>query len=127
MALIEQLDPQFARTMREAFALNLNVLSHLTRTSFDEVSRLRSRVEYIDDGYVRVRDAADTSISLVELLKEFSWINLNMAETSEALQNSIGPPNAQPTSKGIMLHGFDGTYARRIKTDADGSLLVKTV
>jgi hypothetical protein len=35
----------------------------------------------------------------------------------------VGAPDASPPSKGVQIHGFDGTYARRIKTTSDGKLL----
>ncbi|MEM2168170.1 MAG: hypothetical protein QXR74_07395 [Candidatus Bathyarchaeia archaeon] len=61
-------------------------------------------------------------MSLVELLDP-SFVKDCLKNVSD----STSPPDGSPPPRGMLVHGFDGTYARRIKTDADGSLLVKTV
>lgn len=43
------------------------------------------------------------------------------------IEEAITTPDSTPPPQGMMLLGFDGTYTRRIRTDSDGSLLVKTL
>ena len=42
-----------------------------------------------------------------------------------AQRDSIGSPDASPPPKGVQIHGFDGTYARRVLVDSSGRLLLK--
>jgi hypothetical protein len=139
--MFELLNPDFMRQLLESFETIANALQNITRVGFDDTSRLRVRAEYIDDGYVRVRDAS-ASIDILEMLREFSWTFCNLAESNKLLSDLAGAlssvgtdmlrvspidvsgaPDSSPPSKGVMIHGFDGAYARRIKVTADGKLL----
>lgn len=43
------------------------------------------------------------------------------------ISDSTAAPDTSPPSRGIQIHGFDGTYARRIKTDSTGKLQVDVI
>jgi len=43
------------------------------------------------------------------------------------LVDATGTPDASPPARGTQVHGFDGTYARRVRTDADGYVQIKSV
>ena len=87
-SLIEILNPDFTRELLEAFETIANALN-ITRVGFDDMSRLRVRAEYLDDGYVRVRDAS-ASIDILEMLREFSWTFYNLAESNKLLSDLTG-------------------------------------
>ncbi|MEM3484797.1 MAG: hypothetical protein QXI12_04175 [Candidatus Methanomethyliaceae archaeon] len=87
MPLNEYIDPAYLRTLIEALGQFTGTIQFLARTGFDESSRLRTRVETMDDGYVRIRDQQDTSVSLIEILKEMSWTNYNFSEMSANIDN----------------------------------------
>jgi hypothetical protein len=141
MSLIELLNPDFMRELLESFETISNALQNITRVGFDDSSRLRVRAEYLDDGYVRVRDLSGW-VDILEMLREFSWTYYNLAESNKLLSDLTGalssvatdmlrvspidvssPPDSSPPSKGVMILGYDGTYVRRIKTTSDGKLL----
>jgi len=89
--ILEAIDPTYVKSLIESINEVVKSLSHLsttlqniTRGGFDESSRVRTRVEYLDDGYVRVRDTSAT-IDILEMLKEFSWGFYNLAEVNALL------------------------------------------
>jgi len=85
--MIEILDPQYARTALEALRLLTSAAASLaSRVGFDDSSRLRVRAEYLDDGYVRVRDASG-SIDILEILREMSWTFYNLSQQRRLLEN----------------------------------------
>jgi len=66
--LIDIIYPVYRRQTIENLIQNLNALAaQLSRVWVDESARLAVRVGYVDDGYVRVRDAGDTSYTLTNL------------------------------------------------------------
>jgi len=85
-SLIEILNPDFMRELLEAFETISNALQNITRAGFDDTSRFRVRAEYLDDGYVRVRDFSG-SIDILEMLREFSWTYYNLAESNKLLSD----------------------------------------
>ncbi|MEM1523409.1 MAG: hypothetical protein QXU69_10290, partial [Thermofilaceae archaeon] len=111
--ILETLDPEFLRRVLEQSNLYLH---NLARLSFDDISRLRARVEYVDDGYVRVRDAQDTSISLVEILRHMTWSTLSVAQ----LGATTAQPGEGPPPSVVAVGGWDGSLVRMLRTDADG-------
>ncbi|MEM1710635.1 MAG: hypothetical protein QW820_07070 [Sulfolobales archaeon] len=117
MAIVEILDPDFIRTLAE---MSLTYLSNLSRLSFDESYRMIVRVGYIDDGYVRIRDAQDTSISIVEILRHMTWTSLSLAQ----LGATTAQPGESPPPIVIAVGGFDGSLVRMLRTDSDGRLQV---
>lgn len=84
--MIELLSPDFMKKILETLETIANALQNITRAGFDDLSRLRVRTEYIDDGYVRVRDTS-ASIDILEMLREFSWTFYNLAELNKLLSN----------------------------------------
>ncbi|MEM1820412.1 MAG: hypothetical protein QXU64_02340, partial [Thermofilaceae archaeon] len=113
MVILETLDPEFLRRVLEQANL---YLSNLARLSFDDLSRLRARVEHVDDGYVRVRDAQDTSISLVEILRHMTWSTLSVAQ----LGATTAQPGEGPPPSVVTVGGWDGSLVRMLRTDAEG-------
>jgi len=89
MSLAEFLNPDFAKELLESFETISNALQNITRVGFDDTSRLRVRAEYLDDGYIRVRDTS-ASIDILEMLKEFSWTFYNLAESNKLLSDLTG-------------------------------------
>ena len=76
-------DPKSVRRL----LLGTNATASLaSRVGFDDSSRLRVRVEYIDDGYVRVRDTSG-SIDILEILREMSWTFYNLSQQRRLLEN----------------------------------------
>ncbi|MCC6049691.1 MAG: hypothetical protein LM580_03235 [Thermofilum sp.] len=76
-------DPKSVRRL----LLGTNAASSLaSRVGFDDSSRLRVRAEYIDDGYVRVRDASG-SVDILEILREMSWTFYNLSQQRRLLEN----------------------------------------
>jgi len=127
--VFEVLDPNYWRTLQEALLTLTNTLQNITRTGFDDASRIRSRVEYLDDGWIRVRvdGGSALDINLVEVLREFSWIFYNIAELNSALNRAIGTVGGPPPSGGVVLLGFDGNVLRSVKTNVDGRLQVDVI
>ncbi|MEM4975713.1 MAG: hypothetical protein QXT64_00135 [Desulfurococcaceae archaeon] len=124
MAILEALDPEFVRLLIEQISLYLSSMRYLSSfIIFDDSSRLITRVGYIDDGYVRIRDAQDTSISIVEILREMTWTSLSLAQ----LGATTAQPGDQPPPNVIVTGGFDGSLVRMLKTDSDGRLQVGVV
>jgi len=149
--MIEILDPQYARTALEALRLLANAASSLaSRVGFDDSSRLRVRAEYLDDGYVRVRDASG-SIDILEILREMSWTFYNLSQQRRLLENidvtlstrasestllgfsgkfpsaaalSDSLSNPTTTIVGSALLAWDGTYWRRVAADSSSRLRV---
>jgi len=80
--VFETLDPSYWRTLQEALLTLTNTLQNITRTGFDDGSRIRSRVEWLDDGWIRVRvdTGSALDISLTDLLREFSRTFYNIVE-----------------------------------------------
>jgi len=71
MSLLFGLDPKYNRQMLENLLQNLNMLvSQLSRVWVDESARLVTRINYMDDGYIRIRDAGDTSYSMAQMTQE---------------------------------------------------------
>ncbi|MEM4531665.1 MAG: hypothetical protein QXY39_07345, partial [Thermofilaceae archaeon] len=121
MAVLEALDPEFARSLIEQTALYLSSMRYLSSfITFDDTSRLITRVGYIDDGYVRIRDAQDTSISLVEILRHMTWTSLSLAQ----LGATTAQPGESPPPSIVAVGGFDGSLVRMLRTDSDGRLQV---
>ncbi|MEM1710518.1 MAG: hypothetical protein QW820_06475, partial [Sulfolobales archaeon] len=115
MAIVEVLDPDFIRTIAET---SLMYLSNLSRLSFDESYRMFVRVGWIDDGHVRIRDAQDTSISIVEILRHMTWTSLSLAHLGAA----TAQPGEEPPPSVIAVGGFDGGAVRMLRTDLYGKL-----
>ncbi|MEM4596674.1 MAG: hypothetical protein QXG54_05180 [Desulfurococcaceae archaeon] len=115
MAIVEVLDPDFIRTIAET---SLMYLSNLSRLSFDESYRMFVRVGWIDDGHVRIRDAQDTSISIVEILRHMTWTSLSLAQ----LGATTAQPGESPPPSVIAVGGFDGGAVRMLRTDFYGKL-----
>jgi hypothetical protein len=82
----------------EAFETIANALQNMTRVGFDDSSRLRVRAEYLDDGYIRVRDTS-ASIDILEMLREFSWTFYNLAESNKLLSDLTGALSSVGTDK----------------------------
>jgi len=89
MSLIELLNPDFMKELLESFETIANALQNIARAGFDDSSRLRVRAEFLDDGYIRVRDTS-ASIDILEMLKEFSWTFYNLAESNKLLSDLTG-------------------------------------
>jgi len=89
MSLAENLSPDFVKELLESFETISNALQNMTRAGFDDSSRFRVRAEYVDDGYIRVRDAS-ASIDILEMLREFSWTFYNLAESNKLLNDLVG-------------------------------------
>ncbi|MEM1681070.1 MAG: hypothetical protein QXZ56_07680, partial [Sulfolobales archaeon] len=117
MAIVEVLDPDFVRTLAE---MSLMYLSNLSRLSFDESYRIITRVGYIDDGFVRIRDAQDTSISIAEILRHMTWTSLSLAQ----LGATTAQPGETPPPNILVIGGYDGSFVRMLRTDSDGRLQV---
>jgi hypothetical protein len=108
------------------------------------------RAEYIDDGYVRVRDAS-ASIDILEILKEMSWTFYNLSQQRRLLENldvalstrasdstlssfsgkfpsaaALADNLSNPTTTviGSALLAWDGTYWRRVAADSSNRLRV---
>jgi hypothetical protein len=80
--MIEILIPEYQKQLLENNQSLLNTIaSQLRWLYFDDASRLVTRVGYIDDGYVRVRDAS-ASIDILDMLRAFSWTFYNLSEMS---------------------------------------------
>ena len=120
--MVEVLDPNYLRALQESLLTIANALQNLTRSGFDDTSRLRARVEYMDDGYVRVRDTSGT-VDLLEALRELSWVLYNQAEASSLLSRAIGTSDSEPPLGGVVMLGFDGSVLRRVRVASDGKLL----
>jgi hypothetical protein len=98
MSLAEILNPDFVKELLESFETISNALQNVTRVGFDESSRLRVRAEYLDDGYIRVRDTS-ASIDILEMLREFSWTFYNLAESNKLLNDLAGALSSVGTDK----------------------------
>jgi hypothetical protein len=101
MSLAEILNPDFVKELLESFETICNTLQNMTRVGFDDSSRLRVRAEYLDDGYIRVRDTS-ASIDILEMLKEFSWTFYNLAESNKLLSDLTGA--LVPALKGSVFN-----------------------
>ena len=92
MAMLEILMPEYSKQLLESNQNLLSIIaSQLRGIYFDEASRLVTRVGYIDDGYVRVRDTS-ASIDILDMLREFSWMFYNLSEISrniDLLKNAL--------------------------------------
>ena len=120
--LLEALDPNYLRVLQETLTTLTNTLLNIARAGFDDSSRVRTRVEYIDDGYVRVRDTSAT-IDILEMLREFTWVVYNISETNTLISRVVGTVESTPPEGGVVLLGFDGSVLRRVKVTEDGKLL----
>ncbi|MEM1868546.1 MAG: hypothetical protein QXU90_00330 [Acidilobaceae archaeon] len=74
----------------------------------------------IDDGFVRIRDAQDTSISIVEILRHITWTSLSLAQ----LGATTAQPGESPPPSIVAVGGFDGSLTRMLRTDPEGRLQV---
>jgi len=71
MSLLFGLDTKYSRQLFENLLQNLNMLiSQLSRVWVDESARLAVRVGLVDDGYIRIRDAGDTSYSMIQMAQD---------------------------------------------------------
>jgi len=71
MSLFSTIDPKYYRQVVDDLLQNLNMLvSQLSRVWVDESARLAVRVGYMDDGYIRIRDAGETSYSMAQMTQE---------------------------------------------------------
>jgi hypothetical protein len=129
--VFEVIEPTYFKQLIESINEVVKSLSHLsttlqniTRPGFDDAGRLRSRVEYLDDGYVRVRDTSGT-IDILEMLKEFSWTFYSIIESKNLLYKSVGEVDKPPPEGGVVLLGYDGSLLRRVKVTSDGKLLAQ--
>jgi len=104
--LSEILDPSYLREIQERLLILISTLQNITRVGFDAESRIRARVEYIDDGYIRVMDTA-RSIDILEMLKEFSWTLYNLSETNSLLSKVIKFTDTLPNSIKSTLIGTE--------------------
>jgi hypothetical protein len=96
--MFELLNPDFMRQLLESFETMANALQNIARAGFDDASRLRVRAEYLDDGYVRVRDTSAT-VDILEMLREFSWTFYNLAESNKLLSDLAGALSSVGTDK----------------------------
>jgi len=89
--LVELLDPGYIRALQENLLTLTNTLQSLSRSGFDDSGRLRTRTEYLDDGWLKIRLDATSAfeVSIVEVLKEFSWVLYNLAEMSSLLSRIL--------------------------------------
>jgi len=127
--MIELLEPSYLKRLVESMEGATSALSHLIttfqnvgRAGFDDAGRLRVRTEYLDDGYVRVRDSSGT-VDLLEVLRELSWSFYGLAEARSLLDKAVGEADKPPPDGGVTLLGFDGSALRRVKVTSDGKLL----
>lgn len=90
--IVEALDPAYLKKLQESLLTLANALQNLTRGGFDEAYRPRVRVEYLDDGWLKVRTdpASAFEVSIVEALRELSWALYSQAEAS-ALLSRLAP------------------------------------
>ena len=104
-----------------------NAVNHLAiRTTYDEWSRLRTRVDIVDDGSIRVYDASKT-IDLFEVLREFSWTSFNLAEASKLL-SELKPARGASIIDLVSYSIPGGGVVNVDKGDLDGwSAIVATV
>jgi hypothetical protein len=96
--MFELLNPDFMRQLLESFETMANALQNIARVGFDDTSRLRVRAEYLDDGYVRVRDTSAT-VDILEMLREFSWTFYNLAESNKLISDLAGALSSVGTDK----------------------------
>jgi hypothetical protein len=80
------------------------------------------------DGTYWRRLATDTSSRLRTVVESVANpSNLDVALSTRAsestLSSFVGTPDSSPPSKGIVLLGYDGSLARRVKVTSDGKLL----
>jgi len=127
--ILEAIDPTYVKSLIESINEVVKSLSHLsttlqniTRGGFDDTGRIYTRVGWLDDGYVRVRDASAT-VDILEMLKEFSWGFYNISETSSLISRAVGDADKPPPEGGVVLLGYDGSLLRRVKVTTDGKLL----
>ena len=95
MVMFEFIEPEYLRKLVESIESAaqsmrelVSILQNLARVGYDDAGRIRTRAEYIDDGHIRVYDAS-RSVDFVEILKEFSWFFLNLAESSKLLEGIL--------------------------------------
>ena len=50
-----------------------------------------------------------------------------LKELVDSVKGYTGTPGASPPTKVAMMGGFDGTYTRRVRVDADGFVQIKSV
>jgi hypothetical protein len=82
----------------------------------------------LDDIYNKLNSQLDVLLSTRASESTLSSIktktdNLDVALSTRLGSDVSGIPDDSPPSKGIMLHGFDGSLARRVKVTSDGKLL----
>ena len=116
--MLEVLEPEYLKRLVEAIEQLVSVLQNLGRAGFDDLSRFRVRAELVDDGYVRVFDSSK-SVDLLEVLREFSWVALNLAETNSLLK--LNTPVTVLPSTTVTSNG--DTTASPVRTDY-GSVIV---
>jgi hypothetical protein len=85
--MLEMLLPEYTRQLMENYqGVFIQLASQLRWLSFDDASRLVTRVGWLDDGWIRVRvdgwSALD--INIVEVLRELSWTFYNIAESNRS-------------------------------------------
>ena len=95
--MLEFTEPTHLKRLIETLEQLVLALQHLTRAYYDDAFRPVTRVGYIDDGYVRVRDAA-ASIDILEMLKEFSWAFFNLLETNRLLVDLLDAMRNAPVT-----------------------------
>jgi len=132
--VLEFIDPDHLRRLVESMDKAVESLSHLSTTllnisrgGFDHDGRLRSRVEWLDDGWIKVRvdGGSAMNIDVVSVLRELSWSINKQVEATSLIRDSVGLDGAPPPPGGVVLLGFDGEYLRRVRVAPDGKLLAQ--
>jgi len=132
--VLEFIDPDYLRRLVESMGRVVESLSHLSTTlqnisrgGFDFEGEIRSRIMWINDGYVRVMVHHDSAVNidLVSVLRELSWAINSQLEAKSLLRESVGFDGAPPPPGGVVLLGFDGEYLRRVRVAPDGKLLAQ--
>ena len=87
--MLETLLPEYTKKLLENYQnMYSQLTSQLRWLYFDDASRLVTRVGYLDDGWIRLRLDGHWEFT-GELLREFSWVFYNLAETNRLLTKSV--------------------------------------
>jgi len=138
MALHEFVDPEFLKKSFERIVGRLErATGKLTYFLYSVPTETYAgpRIGYVDYiasvGSAYVTETPWGYETRFSMFREFQGMIRPLLSTllasKEYFRTIIGPPDSSPPAQGILIHGFDGTYTRRIRTDSDGSLLVKTL
>jgi len=101
--MLETLLPEYAKQLLENYQnIYSQLASQLRWLHFDDMSRLVTRVGWLDDGWIRVRVDAGSAldINLLEVLRELSWVFYSIAETNRLLTRFARVSEASSVSIG---------------------------